>query len=248
MKVLLYGMALSSVGAVVMTYSRGGAVALGVAFLLIVWYSRHKLLMLFSLALVSAPIVMLVGSSYIDRLSTIQTRVEERSAYSRIILAKIGVNMWMDYPMLGVGFGRTNQQALISRYLPSDVEEATWGGKVLHNTYIQLLVDSGAIAFLIYVTLLLGMIVALIRSARRIRTVCPHLLPYPRAIQVALVTFAVGATFLSRVEFDLYYFLLMAGQIWLKLEPSLVQEATEEPPPCVLSSESLGPRASASKL
>jgi O-antigen ligase len=101
--------------------------------------------------------------------------------------------MWVDRPILGVGFGSTNFQSLLPQYLG-----------VVHTTYLQILVDSGLIVFMIYIVLLGGTIFWLGRSASRMRKTHPHLEPYPMALQGAILAFAVGSVFLSPSTFTTY--------------------------------------------
>jgi O-antigen ligase len=220
-RVGLLAMLVANVAAIVMTYSRGAAVALAAGALVLILHTKRRVWVLATMALLAIPPVLLVKDTYLQRLSTLKDPTAEGSAYSRIVLAKVSLKMAADYPVFGVGFGRTNQQALIYRYLPSDVATDRYGIKVLHNTYAQTMVDSGIPALLLHCALLFGTIGWLEVSYRRIRVAHPALTAYPLAIQNALVVFAVGSTFLSRVEFDLYYFLLMAAAVWWEQERKL---------------------------
>ncbi len=57
-----------------------------------------------------------------------------------------------DYPLLGVGFGGINFIIVVQRYL--DEENFI----VAHNTYLQMMADSGIPAFLMWVGLMWGTI------------------------------------------------------------------------------------------
>ena len=97
-----------------------------------------------------------------------------------------------------------------------------------HSTYFQVLVDSGVFAFATYVTLLFGTIIWLEVSRRRMARLATGDHVYPAALQAALVGFAVGCTFLSRVQFDLTYILLMATAAWRNIERDLLSNPAEE--------------------
>lgn len=208
-KMILSVFGLGSVSAIIMTHSRGGALALGAVCLAIMTRSRRKVLGVLLLVATIAPSVYLVRTSYFARLETLKNPEEESSARSRIQYARAAVEMWKDYPLLGVGFGMENQLALWNHYADET--------QVVHNTYLQVLVDSGTFAFLIYVALLWGTIIWLGISTRRMRHENPGREIYPIAIQTALIAFAVASTFLSQVRFDFLYMLLAAAACWREI-------------------------------
>lgn len=206
-KIGLLVFALGSVSAIIMTHSRGGALALVVTSLVMLIRTRRKVLGVLVLAAAISPAVYMVRETYFDRLETLEHPEEESSARSRIEYAHATLKMWKDYPLLGVGFGTYNQMALWGRY-------AGVNGAVVHNTYLQMLVDSGTGALLVYVTLLWGSIIWLGVSVRQMRRNRPGLEIYPAALQASLVAFAVASTFLSQVRFDFIYILLAATASW----------------------------------
>ena len=112
----------------------------------------------------------------------------------------------MDYPLLGVGFGRHNQQVLLAKYLPSSLN---WGSKVLHNTYLQAAVDSGMFAFLLYMALMIGALLWLFVVIQKTRKTDPQTAAAAKAMESSILVFAVGSCFLSRVDYDMYYMMLM---------------------------------------
>ena len=157
--------------------------------------------------------------------STLTNPEEEASASSRLVLMRVSLQMAKDYPFLGVGYGKTNQQMLIANYLPPEVAEV-YSAKVIHNTYLQMLVDSGVFALLIYIVLLMGTIFSLERTIRKCRRTRPEFAAYAVMFQSLIITFVIGAMFLSRVEFDLYYFVLMTTAVLNELK----KHATETTP------------------
>jgi putative inorganic carbon (HCO3(-)) transporter len=218
----LLAMTFATLAAVVMTHSRGAAVSLAVVFLLIAFHSRRKIAVLCLLLLLTAPAVYLVRQTYIARLSTLEAPEQEQSASLRLLYAKGALAMWRDHPLLGVGFGAGNQMALWSKYM-SDAVIAT--PQVIHNTYLQMLVDSGTIALVLYLVLLMGTAFWLQKSAVRTLRRSPGLEIYPIAIQASLVAFIVGCTFLSRIQFDLAYIVLMCAAAWYAIERKLPEPA-----------------------
>ena len=231
LKVIFWVMFLHTIAAVVMTLSRAAALGLGAGLFLIWWHSRRKLLVAFLLPLALFPALLLFSTEFVNRLSTLAAPEEEASALSRLVFWKAALKMWQDHPLLGVGFGQANQQELISEYV--DPEWLVNVGReyhVLHNTYLQVLVDSGLFAFLIFCALMFGTLWWLGREVARLRVSDPAAVPYPAAIRAALAVFAVASTFHTRERFDFYYFLLMAAAVWYQVRfevPASAPEASQ---------------------
>jgi probable O-glycosylation ligase (exosortase A-associated) len=202
---LSLAMTVGCIAAVVMTYSRGGALALIAALVLIVMREKRRLLTFTVIVVLGAPAVYLIHDTYFLRLETLRHPTEEGSANSRLEYGKAAIAMWEDYPILGVGFGQTNYVRLSTRYVGRKVDQ------VVHNSYLQTLVDSGIGAFVIYLGLLFGTIRWLQVSATRAQTEYPAMVVYLVAIQTAIVAFAVGSTFGSIEHYDFYYMLLMCA-------------------------------------
>jgi probable O-glycosylation ligase (exosortase A-associated) len=210
---------LFSIATVVLTFSRGCALGLVAVLILIALRSKRKVGILVVLAFFTAPAIYLVYDRYVARMKTISTYESEDSAASRVDFAKAALSMSKDYPAFGVGFGSDNYTILAPKYLGYN------SGRVVHNTYLQMLVDSGVFAFAIYLAMLFGSILWLSFSVRRTRREAPHLLPYPLAMQTSLIGFAVGSTFYSRIQFEPMYMVIMATAVWYMLSKDLSREA-----------------------
>jgi len=212
-----------TVAGIVMTHSRGAAISLVVTFMAIAWHSRHKALVLVLLVCSSAPFVYLVADSYSERISTLTDIEDDTSAYARIEYAQAAIRMWMDYPVFGVGYGSTNWSRLSFRYLGRADRH------VVHNTYLQMLVDSGFFAFAIYCAVLFGAIIWLGRSLKQVRG-NPAMEAVPAAFRCSLIGFAVGSAALSRVDFDLAYILLAGSAAWYIIRKEAPLPAAEALP------------------
>jgi putative inorganic carbon (hco3(-)) transporter len=216
----------SAIAAIVMTGSRGGSLSLLLALLLILRRTRKRLASLALIAIFLGGAIYLVQDRYLRRMETLENVEKEASAESRIVHAATALRMWSDYPLLGVGFGGFNYVELAPRYL-----EQTGGrllNHVVHNSYLQMLVDSGLFAFLLYSGLLFYAIFWLGRSAARIKRLDPSLEAIPLAIQGPLIVFALGSAFYSCQRMDLPYLFLMAAAAWRTIEAQLwASEATD---------------------
>jgi len=204
---------------VVFTFSRGAAIALAAGFIVMLLHARHRFVSLAVLAVLTLPSIYLVKDTYVTRMQSldgVQKAQTDHSVRDRMEAVRVARHMAEDYPLIGVGFGSDNQRMLWFRYANyAEVDVPL----VIHNTYLQMLVDSGVFALLAYIALLAGAIILMERSSRRLKRVGSPLYACPLAIEVSLVVFAVGSTFLTRITFDFVYYLLMMGTSWLIVEP-----------------------------
>ena len=212
--------ALASSAAVIMTNSRGSSISLGVAFVLILWRSDRKLLTFCTLVLAAGGAIYMMRDTYMDRMMTLKDVRSEASAASRLDYAVAAFAMWKDHPLLGVGFGRKNYSRLVGKYLGNSDDH------VAHNSYLQMLADSGIFAFVLYTGLIFGTIGWLGASYRRMKWGYPDLRSFPAGLQCSLAAFAVGCTFYSFDEYDLPYILLMCAASWWALERPVEDEET----------------------
>ena len=191
---------------IVWTHSRGGFLAALCGAMLIALRSKHKVLVLVLIVAMLAPALYLARETYFSRLATMAAPTTESSAASRLEIIKVALQVWRAHPLFGVGFG--------SRAFQKALQDQGRRGFVAHNTYLQILADSGLIALLYYLALLFGTIWWLGRSAQQIKISHPGYQIYPLALQASLVTFAVGSFFLTRVMADTMYVILIAAAAW----------------------------------
>ncbi len=243
-KMTLIGILVCAFATVVAAGSRGNALALACVVGLMVMRTKYKAAGLAGAALLSLPILYMMGDRFASRMATIQTYEEDASSSQRLELWIGGLKAARDYPLLGVGYGEKNWIHVSPRYLgrPNHL--------VCHNTYIQMLVDCGVPLFLLYVGTLWGAVFWLQRSAARMKALNPDWLPYPYALQGALLVFGLGSTFYSRGDFELTYMLIGAAGSWYLIEKRWLADLTvaqqnaaavaASPPPAPMSA-AMGP-------
>lgn len=240
-----YVVAGMTIPAVIMTNSRGGSIALGVGILLVLLRSRQRFIAALLIGACLTGAVFLAQDFYVDRLRTLQAPAEESSAMSRLLHARAALSMWRDYPLFGVGFGGINYSVLLQRYAED------LAGHVVHNSYLQMLVDSGILAFLLYAGALFYGIYRLERSYREHRDAAPHRAAIARALQGPLIVFAVGSNFYSVQRIDLVYIFLLCASAWRVAEKRLAAApaAAEAPAPAPSARPSkLWPRPGSGRL
>ena len=95
-------------------------------------------------------------------------------------------------------------------------------GRTIHMLYLQVAADSGCIALMIYVCMVGATFVSIWRARRRLwRRTDPESMRATAilgGIECSLISFLVGATFLSLEVFEISYLLLFIGtQVWALL-------------------------------
>jgi probable O-glycosylation ligase (exosortase A-associated) len=230
LKMGLMALAILSIPGVLMTYSRGVAVSMGVGIILIAFRSRHKILMATGVAVFGLVLISFLGATYSERLGTLLDPTVEASANSRITFAKAALRMAADYPLFGVGFGKLNQQRLFGNYV---VNHDGFVEMVVHNSYLQMLVDAGIFALIIFVMLIAVTILLMQRSYQHWKKTDPSLTPIPLMLQTTLLIYAVDALVLSHHSFDLFYMTLTMAAAWLEIEkteqPSAARHTASPP-------------------
>ena len=216
----------TNVATVLMTLSRGSAVAMTTAFLEICAQSKRRILVLAGLSLIIIPSYLLIEVQYSHRLSTLKDWQYDSSAMSRFTLARLALEVSKQRPLVGMGFGGEN-------FLRFMAEHTTFVPHLVHNSFLQILVDTGLLGFLLFTGLVVWAICWLGLSARKKRRTNPGMEIYPYAIQMALIVYAITSMFYPRAYFDFYYMLIVAGGLWYMISKEQVPAATPAATPAV---------------
>ena len=145
-----------------------------------------------------------------ERMDTIGAYEEDGSAQGRFNAWAMAFNLAKDRPFLGGGFEITKRE-LFDRYAP-DVEDVT---RAAHSIYFQALGEHGFFGLGLY--LLLGFLTWqtgtwIIRNTRGLSEY-QWAFSLASMIQVSLIGFAIGGTFLSLLYFDVPYYLMVAMMV-----------------------------------
>ena len=206
-KVTAASMAALCVPTILFTFSRGGLLTLCVVSVLLLWRSKNRLAVagLMAVALIGflAFTSETVTEKYMDRASTIDDYQEDGSARGRINAWKTSWNVFLDYPVVGVG--PNNLAAVFRRYSP-EVDRF----RVAHNAYFQLLAECGLPALLLF----LGAIGAALWRMERLRRLYRDTASerwievQARMLQISLVAYMVGSMFLNTAYNEVIYHLI----------------------------------------
>ncbi len=204
-----------SIVAIIFTYSRGAA--LGLAVVLAALFLRGSKHVLGSVALTLAAAVLFFGpggslipEKWWERINTISTYAEDRSAMGRLDAWKVASRLALDRPLLGGGFRVLEHEEIHEHY-------GFAGSASAHSIYFSVLGDHGFIGLGLFSFLILSCVWSLARlrrTAGRLPSgswlVGPSLM-----LEASFVAYMVSGAFLTEAYFDLFYH-LVSGVIILK--------------------------------
>jgi len=148
------------IAAVIATFSRGGAIVLGIAILLMLWEFRSRIspknlgLLMGLGGLVVAVFLLLTPESYTQRVKSIRT-ADDFSMRRRTSYLVVARDLVARRPFLGSGpdtFSSLYAQTETGRSFKRKAES---GRRKAHNTYIEVLVGSGIIGLACFLALLI---------------------------------------------------------------------------------------------
>jgi len=190
-KILLLAAALTMVGGVIATFSRGGFIGLVAITLVLSWKfaRRYRAVVLALGAIVIVVVLALSPAAYLNRIST----SGDDSATTRFDDLKRSLFIAARHPLLGVGMG--NYQ------IYSNHEKAT------HNAYTQVASEMGLIALGLYLVFLISALKNLRRiessAARRSKSYYLSM-----GLQASLIGYMISSFFASVAYLWYVYYLV----------------------------------------
>lgn len=148
---LLAGAGMMTCG-VIMTWSRGGLLALVWALVLFVLRQKRKLVWLVIVGVILLAVLVTMPSSLRARMSVMLSGEQkaDTSLMRRTTYQVYGLKLFCQHPLLGIGFGRFSEA-----YAHSEYRFLQGAGKqVAHNTYLEILAGTGLIGFVPFMALL----------------------------------------------------------------------------------------------
>jgi probable O-glycosylation ligase (exosortase A-associated) len=207
------GVALVSIGAVIITFSRAGFLALSATFfmfiLVLVRHRSRGAAIALLIAVLALPFAL--PKTYVDRLSTITNLKEDKtgSAVGRYKDLQLALDVVVHNPIIGVGLGQDMLALNQAR------GQSTW--RSVHNVYLQYAVDLGIPGFVLFVWLHVLCFRTAWAVERRARSdpALSQLAPLAVGIQVSLVAFLVAAMF-HPIAYQFYFFSIAGLAVALK--------------------------------
>lgn len=197
------------------SHSRGGLLAVSSMGLLMWWRGKNRVAGGIVIVLIAFALVAFMPDEWGNRMQTIETYQEDRSAMGRIAAWSLAWNLSLHH-LFGVGFNAARPE-LFQAYSAYGLE---YGTPVAHSIYFQVLGHHGLIGLAIF----LAMWMVTYRWAGRLRAEgalqgeTRWVSDLGAMCQVSLVGYAVGGAFLSLAYFDLPYIVLVlvvAARAWL---------------------------------
>ena len=188
------------------SYSRGGLVAI-IAMSAFLWIkAKSKLWLGLVVVLLGLGFYSFMPPAWEERMNTISTYEEDRSAMGRINAWRMLTNLALDRPLVGGGFEPYTHETY-RRYLPDYGRSHS-----AHSIYFQVLGEHGFVGFTLF-------IVFWMLTWQLSRRIIKHTKNDPQSkwaywlaamIQVSLVGYFVGGMFLNLAYWDMPYYLMIA--------------------------------------
>lgn len=181
------------------SWSRGALLALIGSGSYFLFKSKHKILVIPLSIIAMFFLLPHLPEKWFARMNTINTYDEDRSAMNRIETWRDGWNWALDHPFIGSGFEGWIYVTL-----------RDW-----HSAYIEILAEHGFIAFTLWISMLFGSFISLIRLPLKTR-MHPELTwvtDYSNALKASIIAYMIGCTFLGISYWDLLYHLIFISAL-----------------------------------
>jgi probable O-glycosylation ligase (exosortase A-associated) len=199
--------------AVICTYSRGAWLSLAAATVFLILKSKHKLAVTTTVALCGFILIpylpQLAPQQAVERYDSLINYQEEGSAQSRFWNWEFCQRVGLAHPLTGGGFDFYSPEAYAT-YFPEFLER--WRGKVwsCHSMWYTIFGEHGFPGLALW----LGLIGSYFLSVRQIRAYstmhggASWMIHCADMLQIALIAYMVGGTFLDVAYFDMFYYLV----------------------------------------
>jgi len=201
--------------AIFLTGSRGGLLSLCVCILLATYRSHKKKAVFLMIPIFAVAYVWQAGDIMRNRAKTIKEYETESSAATRLEAWSAAINMIENHPLIGVGIASFG--AAFPDYSIHTPREA-------HNTFFQITAESGLIAGLMYLLIIVSNIRILWKNGKNLKYNKKTDLNgsfvyfFNEAALVSFVGLIVGSLFLSFQTYEIFYFLcLLINSIYLRI-------------------------------
>ena len=202
---------LSIVAGIVMTQSRGAAIATAASIGYLVLTSKRKVFALVLSIIFAVLAISFAPGSYIQRLQSIKSYEEDSSAKGRIMAWKAATAMAFDHP-LGVGPG--NFPSIYGRFYREEFsDETVWASNrwiAPHSIYFLTLAEYGFLGLILLLLLIYVNLRNNLLRGHSMRTEPGEAStgsPLRRIVNASLVAFAAGGFFLGGFNYPHIYIL-----------------------------------------
>jgi O-antigen ligase len=198
---------------VIFSASRGGFVGLLPVVIFCAVASGSKLRFLLFAFVIALVFWVYSPPGYWDEMSTItEENIEKGTGANRWYLWKIGWQMFLDHPVIGVGQG--NFPYHVTQYEPSDPLQSfsgrLHGGRQAHSVYFTLIPELGVVGVFLFVMIVYHTLKQVRINFKRNYKLCSHNFIFYQNINKAILGALLAYLFTGLFISVLYY-----PQIWL---------------------------------
>jgi O-antigen ligase len=211
LRLLLIGCTLLCLMGVILTFSRGGLVALGAALLVAPFLARKR-----AATIAAALLVIVCIIAFITTLAPQDARERLTKAdggSGRTDIWKIGGRMVEANPVVGVGVGNFQSSMIHYQLAPGpaiDRTDLADNPSVAHNSYLEVLAEGGVIGLALFLGLVIAALAAATKATRTfLREGRSDLAVIAGAVVVSIVSLLASDFFISE-QFDKQLWLLIA--------------------------------------
>ena len=211
-KLILITFLVSSVLAVVSSFSRGGWVGLIVVTIVCVSLSKKKIAAISLILFLTIPLIMFAPVKYWDEIKTI-SNTSENTADARLTYWESAFYMYLDHPIIGVGAG--NGKVWLPKYFVGSRDSNTQWGRAFHGTIPQVMAELGTIGLSLYLLI----IFLLLRNMFKVRKESNYGHHYhvsevfANSIIGSVAGYFASATFLSTAYYPQFWTICTLGMI-----------------------------------
>ena len=201
----------SSVGAILLTYSRGALLGLGIVLGALAMKSNRKAISALALVLLALLVISFAPSAWMDRMGNFFHGNLDESAEGRLHAWHFAWELASQYPITGGGF-ETFTPELEWRITP----QYPFAGP--HSIYFQTLGEQGFVGLGLFLFLIGSCFYSLRRLRKSVRGQPSFhwIVSYSNMLEVSFLGYIVSGSFLPRAYFDLW-FQLVAAVVLLKI-------------------------------
>ncbi|MEZ5798372.1 MAG: O-antigen ligase family protein [Paracoccaceae bacterium] len=189
---------LLGVPALVLTFARSAAIAFGIIAIVFAWHQRGHRFFALTLVLVllaAGAAIPFVPPLYWERMWTLFDFGLDRTLLRRVSYNIIGLELWAQHPVLGVGPGNFPQYYASAefRFMPGREPLP----RQLHNSYMEVAAEMG----LLGISLFLGVMLSAQRKARLAAAqAATAMRPLASALAYGFAAFLIGSVFMPNED------------------------------------------------
>jgi O-antigen ligase len=222
-RLIVAGAGVLCLGVLVLTFSRGGLIALGAAILAAPLVSRHK-----AAIIATGLLVLICVVAYIGALAPASARehiVANDGGSGRTDIWKIGWRMVEAKPVIGIGVGNFQSSSIHYQIRPGVATVRTDladNPSVAHNSFLELLAEMGVIGLSLFLGVVLTALAAAYRAARMFFASGRN--------DLAVISGAIFVSLISLLASDFFISEQFSKQLWLVIAlcPAMLAIARRE--------------------